>query len=426
MKKIFVLISILSSNIIVCAGETLLLDSIVTEIYGSKSSVESYEYDAVSRETLDLTQTIDKSTGQYVPSEKTVTTYPQENQFIQRQFKWNVTRSYWEQTSEYSMEYDVKGRDSLMNKVSLIDTADEFDIYDFYETKYNYDNIGRVIQIITRYADHIENGFVYKSRVDYSYTDKDSIASIKQYTYSNNSWVGKQAVYYTYTDTLGRYCMKTMSIYDWNAGKKDFTTNKVFINYKYGEFGLTAKATYTQVLSQSILSQLEIFSYSSEGYLTEISVLTLNSTNTLSSSQKNIYEYDKRGNCIVEEIRIRTDNHWEGLTKIERLYNEKDSLIEQTRWSYDSESGSWIKSIHFSQTFDDEGNLLTYTTYSSSDDSLLAYLTYHYSNHNTEPILTKNGYTLSENIDIKKFIIDGQIMIRRGEKIYTVMGIEVK
>lgn len=426
MKKTIILSIFISAITSLYAEPALLLDSVVTEIYGNKSRVESYEYDSVNRETLDILHVIDKSTGQYVPSEKTVTTYPQDKTMIQRRFTWNATRSYWEQTSEYAIEYDVNGRDSLVYKASLTDTADEFDIYDFYETKYVYDSKGRIIQITTRYADYLENGYVNKSRVNYTYTDRDSIASVKQYTYSNNAWVGKQAVFYTYSDTLGRYCMKTMGIYDWNTSKKDFTNNKAFINFKYGEFGLTAKATYIDVLSQSKLSQLELYTYSSEGFLTEISVLSLNSSNTLSSSQKTLYEYDKKGNCIVEEIQIRTNNHWEGLSKIERFYNEKDILIEQIRWSYDSENSTWLKSIHFSQTFDEVGNMLTYTTYSSSDDSILAYLIYHYSIHNADPIITKNEHAHFENANIIKFLSEGQIMIRRGEKIYTITGIEVK
>ncbi len=426
MRKIIVISIFLSAVINLYAESALLLDSIVTEIYGNKSRVESYEYDSANRETLDIIHVINKLTGQYIPNEKVLTTYPQDNHKIQRRFTWNATRSCWEQTSEYAVEYDVKGRDSLVHKASLTDTADEFDIYDCYETSYSYDKKGRIVQIKTRYADHIENGYVNKSRVNYTYTDRDSIASVKQYTYSNNAWVGKQAVFYTYSDTLGRYCMKSQGIYDWDSSKKDFTSPKSVINYKYGELGVKVITTNVYVLSQWIIAQFEIFSYSTEGYVTIIDTYTAESATSWPLSKKEMFEYDNRGNCILDEIRIKTDKGLEGLSKFERSYNENDSLVEQIRWTYDSESSAWIKSIHFSQTFDEYGNVSTYTTYSATDDSILAYLTYHYSIHNSDPITTMNEHAHFENANIIKFLSEGQIMIQRGEKIYTITGIEVK
>ncbi|MDE6560957.1 MAG: hypothetical protein K2K75_06235 [Muribaculaceae bacterium] len=287
------------------------------------------------------------------------------------------------------------------------------------KTVYSYDSEGRKVSEIVYYGDGYDWKPYSKNEKVYNENGR-SLLDAFWYWDDEMCWIGSSKHEYDYDENGTRildayYSGWDSAINDWrgsyrNEDKYDSSGNCVMSiymsgwNYDTHSFNSGTKTEYT--FNQN---GYKIESLASEWY---------SEKNDFVLKYKQEFDYDERGNCILEaeyNYNIESDS-WIGVYKYEYAYKNSNRYLRILKAYYNgwnNENGEWIGYDKYDYDFDSYGNKIL-DSYSKWDDSAGDWIEM----NRTEKVFEENS---SRQTDLSYFIWDSEINMLRGIEHWTTL-----
>lgn len=377
MKYNVIVLIMMFLTLCVNAKTIVLLDSTITKSDGRYTAKEEYEYNEYGKEISDVWYAVDTN-GDLVPEGKIKTNYHDMSTGFLR-YNWDATCDCWRQNYHKRVTFDDDSLILSIYEENIIDTDDKYDTTSKTAITYTYNAKRMVTEILTKKGTTLESSMTYSKKNVYTYNSHDSLATATEYSYQNKTWVGNTKVANSYKDTLGQYRLVLQTMPKWNTITKDFTTNQLKITYSYSEDGSWIKTIFAYALGKWYEAQKEVFYYE-DGLLAEYDEYKLDTeTAKLYLSAITDYSYDANGNLLSSIKGVYYSGQgWCNFKMEEYTYDEAGNCVEFHSWTGDDDPSVWKHLTHYTQTFDEYGNILTHTSFTSAGEISLV-KNYYYS-----------------------------------------------
>lgn len=312
---------------------------------------------------------------------------------------------YSDNTGYETTEFIYNSQHKMITTHVVIDDLEGYEYYDSLQ----YDNKGNLVKISEW---QLLNGvFKLVNYVDYTYDEENRITSRSNYNLINGTF--ELGGIYTYTyDEVGNHTLTELVM----GGVLYQTIEYTYANGKLME-ELWKNVDNPFFGGNMLISEKITYEYNNEGRMTAM-YDSMYEGNFYTLYKRHTYSYDNDGNCLSHKTFDASRNETE-----RHIYTYCDKLKAETLIPYTPE---------LTRPADTDYNVNVYTKeeYWALDANwVLQYIcdyNYEYVGINESGIEDVNDEIKKEVMSIKKVLIEGQLYIECGDKLYDLNGRRVK
>lgn len=302
-----------------------------------------------------------------------------------------------------------------------------------HEFTNNEDNLPLTETSYSWNSDHALWECRFKSESTYDANGKLLTYIVSNWKTDLGAWVNYNAIIYSY-DIHGNLLVETQQ--DWDTEKQTWTNSgkKEYSSYdEYGNYALYVFSIWDDEENKWIQNTKRVLTFNEQGkWLSETYYTWAPELGIWRNREESVQTFDADGNPI-ETIRREWNieaSEWRNYSKEERIYNELGQILKYMYIKWNADMETWTlnnNSYKVEYGYDEHGNRTEIDKYDWTESQAAwehCYrTTYYYSEHVIEGIESVAGDPSSVS---RKQIRNGQVLIIRGDKTYTVTGAEVK